>query len=145
MESTTGARFARLLLDAFDAMVDEVQVELDRRGHPQLSVGNEFAMQSIDAGAESAADLSRALGVTRQAAAKTIKTLEGLGYVDRTSNTTDARQKRLVVTERGREAVAIGAAAFDAAYRRWRGTVGDDAATTTEAALRGVSGRGRSG
>lgn len=143
MESITGARFARLLLAAFDAMVAEVQEELARRGHPHLTVGNEFAMQAIDAGASSAADLSRALGVTRQAAAKTITTLEGLDYVERTSNDADARQKRLLVTSHGREAIAIGAAAFDESYRRWVDVVGEDTAATTAAALRLVSARSR--
>lgn len=135
MTTSQGAQLARLLLGAFEAMVDEVAAELARAGHPGLTVANEFAMQAIDAGAGSAAELARALGVTRQAAAKTIATLEGLGYVDRAPDAADARRKHLHVTERGREAVAVGARAFDDVHRRWRDDVGAADAAATVAAL----------
>jgi DNA-binding MarR family transcriptional regulator len=129
-----GARFARLVLETFDSMVGEVMHGLTRAGHPGLTAANEFAMQAIDGGADSAADLARALGVSRQAAAKTIATLESLGYLDRAADETDARRKHLVVTDRGHEAIAIGAAAFSALHRRWLAEVGTaDAAVTVEA------------
>jgi DNA-binding MarR family transcriptional regulator len=136
VEIDDGAAFARLLLGAVDAMVGEVRDELIAAGHPGLTVANELAMQAVDGGVDSAADLARELGVTRQAAAKTIATLESLGYVERAADADDARRKRLTVSARGRDAVAIGAAAFDAAYRRWRDDVGHDAADATAEALR---------
>jgi DNA-binding MarR family transcriptional regulator len=136
VEKITGAQFAMLLYGAFDAMASEVHIELARAGHPHLSVSNEFAMRAIDDGAESAADLARALGVTRQAAAKTIISLENLDYVGRISDDADARRKRLVVTDHGREAVAIGAQAFDAIYTRWRETAGENDAALVVNALR---------
>lgn len=127
-----------LLYGAFEAMVDTVREELSQAGHPDLSVGNEFAMQAIDAGAESAADLARALGVTRQAAAKTIGALEKLGYVERSMNDSDARRKHLVVTQRGREAIAVGARAFDVIYQDWRQRVGSAEADAITKALRAL-------
>jgi DNA-binding MarR family transcriptional regulator len=136
VEKITGAQFAMLLYGAFDAMASEVHTELARAGHPHLSVSNEFAMREIDDGADSAADLARALGVTRQAAAKTIISLENLDYVGRISDDADARRKRLVVTDHGREAVAIGAQAFDAIYTRWRETAGENDAALVVNALR---------
>jgi DNA-binding MarR family transcriptional regulator len=134
----SGVDFARLVMTVFDDLVGSAQVELARSGHQALTVSNEFAMQAIDAGADSAADLARALGVSRQAAAKTIEALEHAGYVARTADAGDARRKRVVVSDRGREAIAIGAAGFDAAYRRWRRTVGDDSADAAIAALRAI-------
>ena len=136
MEKDDGPRFAQLLVGAFDAMVNEVREVLAQAGHPDLSVGNEFAMQAIEGGADSAADLARALGVTRQAAAKTISALERLDYVDRSENNADARRKRLVVTPRGREAITIGARAFDVIYNNWSQRVGTDTATLVASALR---------
>lgn len=141
MESLNGAQFARLVLGAFDSMVEEVRTELARAGHPDLTVANEFAIQAINDGAGSAAELARALGVTRQAAAKTINALEGLGYVTRTSDEEDGRRKRLAVTEHGHEAIAIGAAAFDTVYRHWRRIVGAGNAATVEEALRALTDR----
>ncbi len=136
-----GAQFARLLLRAFDSMVEDVRADLSRAGHPGLTVANEFAIQAIDEGAVSAADLARVLGVSRQAAAKTIHALEGLSYVTRTSDGEDARRKHLVVTDHGHEAIAIGAAAFDDVYRRWCCAVGPDEAATVEEALRTLTDR----
>lgn len=136
MEVSNGAQLARLLLETFEAMVDEVVDELARAGHPGLTAANEFAMQAIDDGAGNAAALARRLGVTRQAAAKTIRTLEGLGYVERMSDATDARRKDLQLTVRGRQAIAIGSAAFDRIRTRWETTLGRDRATSTERALR---------
>ncbi|WP_433796653.1 MarR family transcriptional regulator [Actinoplanes sp. CA-252034] len=135
MEDLTGARFARLLLGAFDAMAAEVRAELTRAGHPGLTVANELAMQAIDAGADSASDLGRAIGVSRQAAAKTIASLEALGYVARAADAADGRRKQLAVTDLGREAVAVGAAAFDAIYERWKATQGAERVATVVKAL----------
>jgi len=120
----SGAQFAQLLTAAFDAMVEEVMVDLTNAGHPGLTVANERAMRAVDDGADSAADLARVIGVSRQAAAKTIDALEGLGYVTREPDVTDARRKSLTVTPRGRDAVATGAAAFDRIFRRWRRATG---------------------
>jgi len=136
-----GARFAMLLFGAFESMAGEVLEKLSEAGHPELSVGNEFAMRAIDAGADSAADLGRALGVTRQAAAKTIAALEKLDYVTRTSTDADARRKPLVVTQRGREAIAIGARAFDVIYQEWRVGVGEENAAMIASALRELGAR----
>lgn len=120
MEVGNGAQFAQLLMGALDAMVSEVRVSLERAGHPGLTVANELAMQAIDGGAASAADLARSTGVSRQAAAKTIKVLESLGYVTRYADDADARSKKLHVTARGRDAIEVGAAAFDRIFRRWQ-------------------------
>jgi DNA-binding MarR family transcriptional regulator len=109
-----GAQFAQLLLSAFDAMVNDVRVELERAGHAGLTVANERAMQAIDGGAVSAASVARATGVTRQAAAKTISTLESLGYVVRATDVDDARQKSLTITAAD---PATSAAAIDALQR----------------------------
>ena len=135
----TGARFAQLLYRSFDAMADAVHADLVRKGHGGLSVTHEFAMQAIDGGAADAAGLARALGVTRQAAAKTIAALEALGYVVRTPDPGDARRKRLVVTERGHDAIAIGARGFDSLYERWRAMVGGERADAAIAALQEIS------
>ncbi|MFF1530858.1 MarR family winged helix-turn-helix transcriptional regulator [Cellulomonas sp. NPDC058312] len=117
--SGSGVRLARLLIEGFEALVQEVVAELDRRGHPGVSAHLEFALSAITEGADNASDLGRALGVSRQAAAKSVATLEQLGYVDRVADPADARLKRLRVTPRGVEMMAIGAATFDELRTRW--------------------------
>ena len=83
MTSTRGAELARLLLAAYEGAVDEVVSELSRAGHPGVTATLEFALVAIEAGARDASALGRAVGVSKQAAAKTITTLEQLGYVER--------------------------------------------------------------
>jgi DNA-binding MarR family transcriptional regulator len=120
MDVTSGTQFARLLLQAFDVMVAEVRSSLEEAGYPGLTVANELAMQAIQHGASTAAALARVTGVSRQAAAKTIDTLETLGYVSRKADPIDARSKQLHVTPEGRNAVRVGAVAFDRIFDRWQ-------------------------
>ncbi|MHC3000864.1 MarR family winged helix-turn-helix transcriptional regulator [Gordonia metallireducens] len=136
MDVSRGAQFARLLLETFDAMTREVVEELADAGHPGLTVTNELAMEAIDDGAGNAASLARRLGVSRQAAAKTITALEGLGYVERAADADDARRKSLRITARGREAIRVGSAAFDRIRVRWEAALGADRVAETEDALR---------
>ena len=81
-------------------------------------------MQAVDAGATNAAALARSLGVTRQAAAKTVGALEDLGYVVRGSDAADGRRKGLHLTDAGRHAISIGSASFDRIRDRWTESVG---------------------
>jgi DNA-binding MarR family transcriptional regulator len=120
-----GAQLALLLLAGFEAMVDEVVAGLEERGHPGVSAMHEFALRAIDTGADSASELGRRLSVSKQAAAKTIAVLETLGYVARKPDSNDGRRKRLQVTRRGREMVAIGAALFDDVRDRWAREIGE--------------------
>ncbi|WP_129337053.1 MarR family winged helix-turn-helix transcriptional regulator [Cellulomonas endophytica] len=145
MEPLDGAQFARLLLGAFDAMVDEVRTELEAAGHPGLTVANEMAVQAIGDGVDNAAALARAVGVSRQAAAKTITHLEALGYVERRADSADGRRKRLTVTRQGIDATAVGAAAFQTIYRRWQADVGADHAASVVRALHRLAGKNRAG
>ena len=138
MDTSRGAELATLLLGGFTAMVDEVVVELDRRGHPGVTASHEFALQAIDAGARNAAELGRALEVSRQAAAKSIAALEELGYLERRSDPSDARQKQLIVTDHGREMVRIGAAVFDQIWARWSTQLGKARLEQLESSLRAL-------
>lgn len=124
MAQSSGAELALLLLGGFHAMVDDVVSQLERRGHPGVRPVHEFALRAIDAGADTASDLGRRLSVSKQAAAKTIAALEGLGYVDRRFDASDARRKRVRVTPRGHDLMATGGALFDDVRDRWEAQIG---------------------
>ena len=119
-----GVELALLLLDGFHTMTDEVRAELANRGHPGVRAGYEFTLRAIDAGADTASELGRRQSVTKQAAAQSIAVLEQLGYVHRVADPGDARVKRLRVTPRGHEMMALGAALFDEVRDRWAGQIG---------------------
>ncbi|NYD23317.1 MarR family transcriptional regulator [Kineococcus aurantiacus] len=141
MDTSRGAQLALLLLDGFESLTRQVIDELAERGHPAVTATHEFALRAIDQGADDAAALGRALGVSRQAAAKTIEALESLGYLRRLADPSDARRKRLVVTDRGYEMSRLGGAAYDALRERWAASIGWARLEGVEAALHDLAGR----
>jgi DNA-binding MarR family transcriptional regulator len=141
MAVSAGAELALLLLGGFHSMVDEVVAGLDRRGHAGVRPVHEFALRAIDAGADTASELGRRLEVSKQAAAKTIVALEQMGYVEREADSGDARRKRVRVTARGHELMAVGGALFDEVRERWAARIGAQALATLEADLSQVVNR----
>jgi len=136
MARSPGPELALLLLGGFEAMTGEVHAGLASRGHPGVRPTHEFALRAIDAGAGTASELGRALGVTKQAAAKTLTALEQLGYVRREAHPTDGRRQLIRVTDRGHEMTVIGAALFDDVRKRWADQIGAQALTAVERHLR---------
>jgi DNA-binding MarR family transcriptional regulator len=116
-------------------MVDEVTVELERRGHPGVRPAHEFALRAIDGGANTASELGRRLAVTKQAAAKTLVALEEMKYVDREADARDARRKRIRVTPHGHELMAVGGRLFDDVRKRWAKQIGAQELATLETQL----------
>ena len=97
-----------------------------------------YVFQAIGPDGTTAADLGRRLGVSKQAAGKTIDTLERLGYVERGADPVDARRKIVRLTDRGTDCLARSARIFDrlradwavrsakTGSARWRPTFGGD-------------------
>jgi len=135
MPLSSGAELAMLLLGSFHSMVDEVTVQLEERGHKGVRPVHEFALQAINAGAETASELGRRLSVSKQAAAKTIAVLEQLGYVDREVDAIDARRKPLRVTSRGHELMTVGRMLFNDVRDRWEAQIGTTQLEALEAHL----------
>ncbi|WP_345381476.1 MarR family winged helix-turn-helix transcriptional regulator [Pseudonocardia yuanmonensis] len=123
-----------LLLAGFQTLVDALHEELAQRGHPDARPLHGFALQAVGTGT-TAAELGRRLGVTKQAAAKTIASLEAAGYVERASDPADARRILVRPTARGRDLLQRSAAIFDELRTRWAAELGEDAVRTIEDAL----------
>ncbi|MCE3553078.1 MarR family winged helix-turn-helix transcriptional regulator [Pseudonocardia sp. RS11V-5] len=123
-----------LLLAGFQTLVDALHEELAERGHPDARPMHGFALQAVGGGT-TAAELGRRLGVTKQAAAKTIAALEAAGYVERAADPTDARRVVVRPTARGRDLLARSAEIFDELRTRWVRELGEDAVRTMEDAL----------
>ncbi len=92
-------------------------------------------MRAIGAGADSASDLGRQLGVSKQAAAKTISVLEQRGYVAREPDPDDRRRRRLVLTEEGEALLSAGRRIFDTLRDDWAEKIGVDRLEDLEKAL----------
>jgi DNA-binding MarR family transcriptional regulator len=128
----------RLLL-GFRVLVDELHAELARQGHAELRPMHGFVLQAIGARGTTAAELGRRLGVSKQAAGKTIAALERLGYVRRGADPGDARRRLVLLTERGVDSLERSARIFEELRARWAGRLGAQRLRELEADLRAVT------
>ena len=133
---TYGFELPMLLFAGFRSIIDELHAELARRGHPDLRPAHGFALQAIGLGGATAAETGRRLGISKQAAGKTIDRLEELGYVHRSGDDADRRRKLARLTPRGIEALAMSAMIFNDIRSRWEGTLGDVRLSDLETSLR---------
>lgn len=135
-----GADLALLMLGGFRVLAERGRVELAARGYEDVRPGHDFALHAILTGADTASDLGRRMSVTKQAAADTIATLQGRGYVEKEADPADRRRQRLRVTERGLALMREGEAVFDDLRRDWESQVGAARVAELEAALRQLVG-----
>ncbi|MER5326754.1 MarR family winged helix-turn-helix transcriptional regulator [Streptosporangium roseum] len=128
----------RLFL-GFRVLIDELHAELARQGHPDMRPMHGFVFQAIGVDGTTAAELGRRLGVSKQAAGKTVDALERLGYVERGSDPHDARRKVVRLTEHGVDSLVRSARIFDDLRARWAETLGEERLRALEADLRKVT------
>jgi len=135
-ERTYGFELPLLLFNGFRSIIDELHAELARRGHPDMRPAHGFALQAIGAGGATATEAGKRLGISKQAAGKTIQRLEELGYVHRAGEDTDRRRKPFQITPRGFEALTLSAMIFEDIHARWAAALGADRLAGVEDALR---------
>jgi DNA-binding MarR family transcriptional regulator len=127
------------MLMAFRVVIDEVHADLAREGHPDLRPLHGFVFQAIGPSGTTAVELGRRLGISKQAAGKTIESLERLGYVERGSDPGDRRRKVVRLTARGADALARSAAAFDRIRARWAAELGEQRLRALDDDLRRIT------
>jgi DNA-binding MarR family transcriptional regulator len=128
----------RLFL-GFRVLIDELHAELARQGHPDVRPMHGFVFQAIGPGGTTAAELGRRLGVSKQAAGKTVDALERLGYVERMTDPRDARRKVVRLTDRGFDCLARSARIFERLRAGWAERLGADRLRALEADLARVT------
>lgn len=113
-----------LLLAAFNSMTDEVNSRLAAKGFAGVRNSHGFAMQALGDGCTSV-QLAQRLGVSKQAAAKTVQGLESMGFVQRSANPADAREMLVSPTVRGRKMLRLSGDAFADIVAGWRADLGN--------------------
>lgn len=127
-----------LLFGGFRTLIDRLHAELARQGHPDLRPAHGFAMQAIGSDGATATELGRRLGVSKQAAGKTVDRLVELGYADRGADAADGRRKLVRLTPRGHDALVRSAAVFEQLRAEWVEQLGVERVRALEADLRSV-------
>ncbi|QRP44254.1 MarR family winged helix-turn-helix transcriptional regulator [Amycolatopsis sp. FDAARGOS 1241] len=140
MADAPGFTLPLLLFAGFRTLIDDLHAELARQGYPDVRPAYGFAMQAIGRRGVSASELGKRLGVSKQAAGKTVDRLESLGYAERADDPEDARRKLVRLTPRGVDALARSAAIFDDLRTRWVRELGAGRVRALEADLRAVVG-----
>lgn len=133
-----GYELPLLLFAGFRTLIDRLHAELARQGHPDVRPAHGFAMQAIGSGGATASEVGRRLGVSKQAAGKTVDRLVALGYAERADDPADARRKLVRLTPHGLDALARSAAIFDELRAEWARALGEGRVGDMEAALRTV-------
>lgn len=131
----SGVELALRLLAAFRGLIDDLHAELAQRGHPDARPVHGFALHAIGPAGATAVELGERLGVSKQAAGKTVDALEERGYVRRDTDPADARRKIVTVTARGHDLLALSAEIFGRLRDRRAAGIGE-AMPAFEAALR---------
>jgi DNA-binding MarR family transcriptional regulator len=80
-------------------------------GFPELRVGHGYVVQRLLVGPHTVTELAAGLGVTQQAVSKSVAEMVAAGLLDRVADPHDARRRPLVLSARGRAAVAAARAA----------------------------------
>ncbi|WP_406401365.1 MarR family transcriptional regulator [Streptomyces sp. NBC_00879] len=138
LDDTPGYELPLLLFAGFRSLIDRLHAELAQQGHPDVRPAYGFAMQAIGAVGATASEIGRRLGVSKQAAGKTVDRLVTLGYAERTDDPSDARRKLVRLTPHGIDALTRSAAIFDELRAEWAGAVGAGRLRDIEETLRTV-------
>jgi DNA-binding MarR family transcriptional regulator len=135
---TYGFELPLLLFGGFRSIIDELHAELARRGHPDMRPAHGFALQAIGPRGATATEVGRRLGISKQAAGKTIDRLAEIGYVRKSGDDSDRRRKLIQITPRGRDALAQSAMIFEDIRLRWQATLGATRLSALEEDLRAM-------
>jgi DNA-binding MarR family transcriptional regulator len=135
-----GFELPLLLLGAFRSLIDELHGALAAGGHGEARPLHGFALQAIGPEGTTASELGRRLGVSKQAAAKTVASLERVGYVCREPDPGDRRAVRLLRTPRGEEMLSLSASFFESHHGRLAQALGRRRLAELEDDLQQMSG-----
>jgi DNA-binding MarR family transcriptional regulator len=105
---------------------DRLRADLAAAGMPELRPVHALLLVPLLGGGRHASGLAAHLGVSRQAVAQVVATLERDRYVRRVTDPGDARAKLVCLTPRGRAALRTMRAVARATEEGWRQQLGDN-------------------
>lgn len=91
----------------FQLLLTEFVARVDRLGYADLRPMHGYVFQAVQHGGATGTELAARLGVTKQAAGQLVDELEGKGYLRREPHPQGGRRRLVVLTEKGREHMAV--------------------------------------
>jgi DNA-binding MarR family transcriptional regulator len=123
------------------AMSEEIQRRLAADGFTDVRFHDGVVFQHVLAGPLSITELAARMGVTQQAASKTVADMQRRGLLVRRPSDTDARTRLLHLGERGAAAVAAGRSHRDALEAELSLALGAERVAAAKALLAEIIGR----
>lgn len=119
-----------LLLATFRGMVDELHSRLASAGFPNVTASQGLALQAMGQGC-TGIELALRLGVSKQAAARTIGILEAASFAERVRNPSDRREQIVKPSPNGLRMLAAAGEILSDIVMEWRERAGDHNVTVT--------------
>ncbi|MYY02328.1 MULTISPECIES: MarR family transcriptional regulator [unclassified Streptomyces] len=138
-EAGAGFELPLLLFAGFRSVIDGLHRELAEEGHLDLRPAYGYALQAVGVDGATASEIGRRLGVSKQAAGKTVDRLEALGYVERADDPADGRRKLVLLTARGTDVLVRSAEGFDRLRAEWVRKLGAERVRALEDDLRAMA------
>jgi DNA-binding MarR family transcriptional regulator len=115
---------ARLFAMAFRSQIDTLHDELAARGWDDVRPAFGFVLLAARDQPTTSTALAELMGITKQATSKLIDTMQGAGYVVRTTDGVDGRQRLVVMTKRGAKLLVAVEEIYQSIETQWADIIG---------------------
>ncbi len=126
LDNTARVPLIRLLGVALGAFGDELSKRVGAAGLTDVRPSHGCVFGTIDPQGSRLTDLAQRANMTKQSVGEATSDLEQLGYVERVPDPNDGRAKIIRLTERGREAQAVGRLLIADIEREWAQRYGEE-------------------
>lgn len=128
-----------LLDTASDEFTEELYARVAAAGYDDVRPGHGCVFGNIAPEGSRLTDLAERAGMTKQSVGEATTDLERHGYLERIPDPDDGRAKIIRLTERGREAQAIGRELIAGIERDWAERYGEENIAALRAVLEAIA------
>jgi DNA-binding MarR family transcriptional regulator len=130
MSTADDVPLARLFAMAFRSLIDDLHAQLAERGWRDIRPPYGFVLLAVRDQPTTATDVSRLLGLTKQAASKVLDAMEAADLVRRRSHADDGRAKLVEIAPAGRRLLRDVETIYADLETGWAAVVGGDRVET---------------
>ena len=139
MSSEPRTALIRLLDAGFDAYSEELGRRVAETPYNDIRVAHGCVFGNIDPDGTRLTDLAERAHMTKQSVGEVATELERRGYLERVPDPSDGRAKIIRLTERGREAQALGREIIEEIEQEWAERFGAERVAALRDALEAIT------
>ena len=139
MSSEPRIALIRLLDAGFDAFSEELARRLAQTPYNDIRATHGCVFGTIEPEGSRLTDLAERAHMTKQTVGEVATELERRGYLERAPDPSDGRAKIIRLTERGREAQALGREIIDEIEQEWAERFGAERVAALRDALEAIT------